>query len=276
MGSPTFWWYDLGATTFTSLQLPNLTRCERRPFRDVVDAEGWGVSRLDRGGGQLVRLGARMSTGQSSQMSAIRGLMTLDTHLRSGGHVMFAADAETQFCAPTVQPAYAGDTSLYVRASVLPVTSYQLSAGTELLIQTLNPLHYERVAMSADQVDQGGVLKFDIGRNLHRDVPEGSIIRQFRTFPTLYMDAATANSPERWLADDRYPNRIFEMDLTLVELPYEVAAVVQAQLASGSTRTDQGGRSLDAAIFEGLTGGTGPHGTNLTQAARAGLSGRWD
>lgn len=252
MGTPGIWWYDRGTLTFNNVGLPNLIRCDRQQFRDVADAEGWRVSRLDRGGGQLVRIQSRLNT--VDDIDEIRALQTLDSHLRSGGKISFAGDTGVVFCGATVAPAAPGDTTLVVSTTVLPYGTATLSTGDELLIQTLNPLHYERAVLSADQSLNRFTLTLTLSTGLLREVPEGSVIRQFRTFPALYMDARSATSPERWLSDERYPGRIYEMDLTLVELPYEVSALTSGVgvLGSGTTRLDMGGDSLESVISKGL------------------------
>ncbi len=271
MGTPGIWWYDRGQTSPTKLTLPYLIRCERQPFRNVVDAEGWQMARHDRSGGQLVRIVSRLNT--ADHLADIRLLQTLDTHLRSGGRVAFAGDQAVVYAGRTRAPAKAGDTTLNVTASFLPFGTSTLSSGDELLIQTLQPLHYERNVLSADQAASGTGYSLALSVGLTRDVPEGSIIRQFRTFPVLYMDARTANSPDRWLADDRYPGRIFEMDLTLTELPYEVAALADAQLASGDLRVDMGGLTLESAVIQGLR--ERPRGLDIGAAISQSGTRRW-
>lgn len=253
MGSPSLYWYDLGASTFNTIGLPNLLRCDRQQFRDVVDAEGYMLARLDRGGGQLVRFASRLNP-NTGDLPEIHALMTLDSHLRSGGRVSLVGDSDTAFCSASVVPAAPGATSLVVSANVLPYGG-TLASGAEILIQTANPLHYERAILQADATVTGATVTLTLNTGLLREVPEGSVVRQFRTFPTLYMDARTANSAERWLSDDQYPGRIYELDLTLVELPYEVAAIASGAglLADGTTTAEMGGQSTESLISQALT-----------------------
>jgi len=73
-------------------------------------------------------------------------------------------------------------------------------------------------------------------------------VRTQYTFPTLYMDATGSNGSTRWLDDTRHPGLIYEMDLTLVELPWEVAAMLSGELATGNLQIGSGGLSINQQI----------------------------
>jgi hypothetical protein len=62
------------------------------------------------------------------------------------------------------------------------------------------------------------------------------------------MDATTANNSTRWLDDSRHPGLIFDMDLTLVELPWEVSAMLGGELATGNLQIGSGGLSINDTI----------------------------
>ena len=62
------------------------------------------------------------------------------------------------------------------------------------------------------------------------------------------MDAAASTSSTSFLSDVRHPGIIFELDLSLVELPHEIESMVDAVLATGDRQLGEGGTSLDEAV----------------------------
>jgi hypothetical protein len=72
------------------------------------------------------------------------------------------------------------------------------------------------------------------------------------------MDAAAANSSTSFLSDVRHPGIIFEMDLSLVELPHEIESMVDAVLATGNRQLGEGGASIDEAVQSNVFSGERP------------------
>ena len=256
MGNPSIFWYPAGATTFKTITLPHVSGVHVDQFRDVVDAEGLTMTRLDRGGGRIVTIRGRYSV--ASDEVAIRALQTLDSHLRSGGRIAFCLDSDKAFMTRTVWPSYSGSSNLNVDANVLPFGSVTLATNDELVIQQTAPLRYERAKMS------GGPTSASVGQNLplssplFYEHPRHSIVRTQYTFPALYLDAAGANSSTSFLSDVRHPGIIFEMDLALVELPHEIESMVDAVLADANRQLGEGGASLDESVQSNVFTGERP------------------
>jgi hypothetical protein len=273
MGSPTFYWTPDGAPYYKAVSLPNVQQISRAPYREVLDAEGSTMTRLDRGGGQLVNIRSRLNV--ANHAAIIRKLQTMDSHLRSGGRVSFLGDGTKGFCAVTSGASVSGDTKLTVEANALQYSNVSLVTGDEILIQLNAPLHYERAVLSADQTALGGRLQLTLSSGVYNEIPAGAVVRWWRCFPVLYMDASTANSPERWLRDERYPGLIYDLDLTLVELPAEVASVANSgDLANANLSIGQGGKTLNSLLSQRPDFGMRDTPV-LDNIAKADLSGRW-
>ena len=146
MGNPKIFWYPAGSTSFQTITLPHVSGVHVDQFRDVVDAEGLTMTRLDRGGGRIVTIRGRYNVAANAPV--IRSLQTLDSHLRAGGRIAFCLDSDKAFMTRTVWPSYTGTATLNVDVNVLPFGSVTLAADDELLIQQTAPLRYERAAMS--------------------------------------------------------------------------------------------------------------------------------
>jgi hypothetical protein len=247
MGNPRFYWYPEGATSFETIQLPHVSAVAVAQFRDVVDAEGLTMTRLDRGGGRLVTIRGRYNT--ANHANVIRALQTLDAYLRYGGRVAFAIDSAKAYMAPLVMTALPGTQQIFTDANVLPFTAggVTLANNDEIEIQVTNPLRYERAVVTSAVATTSG-YNLTLGRGLYNFQPQNAIVRTQYTFPTLYMDATGSNGSTRWLDDTRHPGLIYEMDLTLVELPWEVAAMLSGELATGNLQIGSGGLSINQQI----------------------------
>jgi len=256
MGNPKIFWYPAGATGFETITLPHVSGVHVDQFRDVVDAEGLTMTRLDRGGGRIVTIRGRYNV--AANETAIRGLQTLDSHLRSGGRIAFCLDSDKAFMSRTVWPSYSGTSNLNVDANVLPFGSVTLATDDELLIQQTAPLRYERAALSGSPTTATVGQNLPLKRALYYEHPRHTIVRTQYTFPSLYMDAAAANSPTSFLSDVRHPGIIFELDLSLVELPHEIESMVDAVLATGNKQLGEGGTSLDGAVQSNVFTGQRP------------------
>jgi len=247
MGTPKIFWYPDGSSSFRTINLPHVSAVHVSQFRDVVDAEGLTMTRLDRGGGRLVTIRGRYTT--ANHANTIRDLHTLDSHLRYGGRIAFCLDSDLAYLSVLVRSSLSGVNVVYTDSNLLPYTSgVVLQADTELTIQTTQPLRYERVKMSTGQVASGTGHKLTFSTNLFYTAPSGALIRPQYTFPVLYLDAAGANSGARWLDDSRFPGVIYELDLTLVELPHEVEAQAQGLLATANNQREAGGLTIEEQV----------------------------
>jgi hypothetical protein len=253
MGNPRIFWYPAGSSSFQVISLPHVSGVHVDQFRDVVDAEGLTMTRLDRGGGRIVTIRGRYSV--ASNEAAIRGLQTLDSHLRAGGRIAFVLDSDKAFMSRTVWPAYTGIASINVDVNVLPFGTTTLATNDELVIQQTAPLRYERVAIASTPTAAPIGQVLPLKRNLYYEHPRHSVVRTQYCFPSLYMDAAAATSSTSFLSDVRHPGIIFEMDLSLVELPHEIESMVDAVLATGDRQLGEGGTSIDEAVQSNVFAG---------------------
>lgn len=246
MGQPKIFWYPDGAAAFQTIQLPHVSAIAVAQFRDVADAEGNTMTRLDRGGGRLITIRGRYNT--ANHASVIRALQTLDSYLRYGGRIAYAHDSDKAWMAPLIRFGASGSTSVFTDSNVLPYSSaITLANGDEIEFQVTNPLRYERAVIQSASASGSGYF-LTLSRGLYNQQPANTIVRTQYTFPSLYMDASTANSATRWLDDSRHPGLIYEMDLTLVELPYEVASMLGSSLATGFTQIGAGGFSINDTV----------------------------
>jgi len=262
MGTPRIFWYPAGSLSFETIVLPHVSAVNVAQFRDVVDAEGPTMARLDRGGGRIINIRGRYNVANHS--TAIRGLLSLDSHIRAGGRIAFALDVEKMFASRLVFPAYSGKSNLNVDVNALPYTSPSLVINDELLIQQTSPLRYERVAMSGNATAASIGFNLPLKRNLYYEHPRHTIVRSQYCFPALYLDAAGANSPTTWISDARHPGLIYDLDITLVELPREVELVIDAVLANGNRQLGEGGVTPNMAVTEGAFQSTFPQYSPVT------------
>lgn len=70
MGNPKIFWYPAGSTSFQTITLPHVSGVHVDQFRDVVDAEGLTMTRLDRGGGRIVTIRGRYNVAANAPLSA--------------------------------------------------------------------------------------------------------------------------------------------------------------------------------------------------------------
>ena len=262
MGTPRIFWYPAGSLSFETIVLPHVSAVNVSQFRDVVDAEGPTMARLDRGGGRIINIRGRYNVANHS--NAIRGLLSLDSHIRAGGRIAFALDVEKMYASRLVFPAFSGKSSLNVDVNALPYTSPSLVINDELLIQQTSPLRYERVAMSGNATAASIGFSLPLKRNLYYEHPKHTIVRSQYCFPALYLDAAGANSPTTWISDARHPGLIYDLDITLVELPREVELVIDAVLANGNRQLGEGGVTPNMAVTEGAFQSTLPQYSPVT------------
>ena len=262
MGTPRIFWYPAGSLSFETIVLPHVSAVNVSQFRDVVDAEGPTMARLDRGGGRIINIRGRYNVANHS--NAIRGLLSLDSHIRAGGRIAFALDVEKMFASRLVFPAFSGKSNLNVDVNALPYTSPSLVINDELLIQQTSPLRYERVAMSGNATAASIGFSLPLKRNLYYEHPRHTIVRSQYCFPALYLDAAGANSPTTWISDARHPGLIYDLDITLVELPREVELVIDAVLANGNRQLGEGGVTPNMAVTEGAFQSTLPQYSPVT------------
>ena len=262
MGTPRIYWYPAGSLAFETIVLPHVSAVNVSQFRDVVDAEGPTMARLDRGGGRIITIRGRYNV--ASHSTAIRGLLSLDSHIRAGGRIAFALDVEKMYASRLVFPAFSGKSSLNVDVNALPYTSPSLVINDELLIQQTSPLRYERVAMSGNATAAPIGFNLPLKRNLYYEHPKHTIVRSQYCFPALYLDAAGANSPTTWISDARHPGLIYDLDITLVELPREVELVIDAVLANGNRQLGEGGVTPNMAVTEGAFQSTLPQYSPVT------------
>ena len=262
MGTPRIFWYPAGSLSFETIVLPHVSAVNVSQFRDVVDAEGPTMARLDRGGGRIINIRGRYNVANHS--NAIRGLLSLDSHIRAGGRIAFALDVEKMFASRLVFPAFSGKSNLNVDVNALPYTSPSLVINDELLIQQTSPLRYERVAMSGNATAASIGFSLPLKRNLYYEHPKHTIVRSQYCFPALYLDAAGANSPTTWISDARHPGLIYDLDITLVELPREVELVIDAVLANGNRQLGEGGVTPNMAVTEGAFQSTLPQYSPVT------------
>lgn len=243
MGQPKIFWYPDGAAAFQTIALPHVSAIAVSQYRDVADAEGLTMTRLDRGGGRLITLRGRYNV--ANHANVIRALQTLDSYLRYGGRIAYVHDSDKAWMAPMLAGRNSGSNNVSVETNVLPyTTSVTLESGDEIEFQVSNPLRYERAVIDTVLTTSYGHY-LTLSRGLYNQQPANTIVRTQYCFPSLYMDARAANSPERWLDDSRHPGLIYEMDLTLVELPYEVASMLGSSLASGNLQIGAGGFSIN-------------------------------
>lgn len=246
MGAPKIFWYPEGAASFQTIALPHVSAIAVAQYRDVTDAEGNSMTRLDRGGGRLITLRGRYNV--ANHANVIRALQSLDSYLRYGGRIAYAHDSDKAYMAPLVRTAGSGISTIFTGSHVLPYSSaITLASNDEIEIQVTNPLRYESAVITA-AIAYGTGYSLTLGRGLYNEQPLNAIVRTRYTFPVLYMDATAANSASRWLDDSRHPGLIYEMDLTLVELPYEVAAMLDSTLASGNLQVGSGGLTINTQI----------------------------
>jgi len=262
MGTPRIYWYPAGSLAFETIILPHVSAVNVSQFRDVVDAEGPTMARLDRGGGRIITIRGRYNV--ASHSTAIRGLLSLDSHIRAGGRIAFALDHEKMYASRLVFPAYSGKSSLNIDVNALPFETTTLVANDELLIQQTSPLRYERVAMSSNATAASIGFVLPLKRGLYYEHPPHTIVRSQYCFPALYLDAAGANSPTTWISDARHPGLIYDLDITLVELPREVELVVDAVLANGNRQLGEGGVTPNMAVTEGAFQSTFPQYSPVT------------
>lgn len=246
MGQPKIFWYPDGAAAFQTIALPHVSAIAVSQYRDVADAEGLTMTRLDRGGGRLITLRGRYNV--ANHANVIRALQTLDSYLRYGGRIAYVHDSDKAWMAPLIRFGASGSTTVFTDSNVLPYSSgVTLANGDEIEFQVSDPLRYERaVIQSASPSGTGYFLT--LSRGLYNQQPANTIVRGQYCFPSLYMDARAANSPERWLDDSRHPGLIYEMDITLVELPYEVASMLDSSLASGNLQIGAGGFTINDTV----------------------------
>ena len=248
--------------SFETIVLPHVSAVNVSQFRDVVDAEGPTMARLDRGGGRIITIRGRYNV--ASHSTAIRGLLSLDSHIRAGGRIAFALDADKMYASRLVFPGFSGKSNLNVDVNALPFTTTTLVINDELLIQQTSPLRYERVAMSGNATAASIGFNLPLKRNLYYEHPKHTIVRSQYCYPALYLDAAGANSPTTWISDARHPGLIYDMDLTMVELPREVELVVDAVLANGNRQLGEGGVTPNMAVTEGAFQSTLPQYSPVT------------
>lgn len=251
MGDPRIYWYPAGATGFETINLPHVSAVNVSQFRDVVDAEGLTMARLDRGGGRIVSIRGRYSFANHAEV--IRGLQTLESHLRSGGRIAFALDSEKMYASRLISRSLTGQTSIRVDAkNALPFSTVTLNSADQLLLQQTSPLRYERVKIQGTVTTVTSSRLIPLSRGLYYEHPTHTIVRTEYSFPALYMDAAASNSPTSFLSDERHPGLIFELDVSLVELPHEIESLVDATLATGNRQRGEGGASLNEAIKDNV------------------------
>ncbi len=246
MGQPKIFWYPEGAASFQTIALPHVSAIAVSQYRDVADAEGLTMTRLDRGGGRLITPRGRYNV--ANHANVIRALQTLDSYLRYGGRIAYAHDSDKAWMAPLIRFGASGSTSVFTDSNVLPYsTAVTLANNDEIEFMVTNPLRFERAVIST-AIAYGTGYHLTLSRGLYNQQPNNGIVRTQYCFPSLYMDARAANSPERWLDDSRHPGLIYEMDLTLVELPYEVASMLGSSLASGNYQIGAGGFSINDTV----------------------------
>lgn len=246
MGQPKIFWYPDGAASFQTIALPHVSAIAVSQYRDVADAEGLTMTRLDRGGGRLITLRGRYNV--ANHANVIRALQTLDSYLRYGGRIAYVHDSDKAWMAPLIRFGASGSTTVFTDSNVLPYSSgVTLANGDEIEFQVSDPLRYERAVIQS-AIASGTGYFLTLSRGLYNQQPANTIVRGQYCFPSLYMDARAANSPERWLDDSRHPGLIYEMDITLVELPYEVASMLGSSLASGNLQIGAGGFTINDTV----------------------------
>ena len=257
MGTPRIYWYPAGALSFQTIVLPYVSAVNVAQFRNVIDAEGLTMSRLDRGGGRIITIRARYNVAEHHE--AIRGLLTLDSHLRSGGRIAFGLDSDKMYASRLLIPGFTGRNTINVDANnALTFGTVTLSVNDELLLQQTAPLRYERVALSSGPSTAALGQVLTLKRNLYYEHPKHTIVRTQYCYPALYLDAAGSNSPTSWISDTRHPGIIYDLDLSLVELPHEIESLVDSTLADGNRQIGEGGVPIEEAVQSGVFTGQRP------------------
>tara|TARA_R100001440_G_scaffold7515_1_gene14695 strand:+ start:4604 stop:5446 length:843 start_codon:yes stop_codon:yes gene_type:complete len=246
MGVPTIFWYPAGSYTFKTIALPHVSAVNVSQFRDVVDAEGLTMTRLDRGGGRIVTIRGRYNF--AAHAATIRALQTLNSHLRSGGRIAFVLDSDKAFMSRLVFPGFSGKSTINVDVNALPFGAVTLASGDELLIQQTSPLRYERCVISGTPTASTIGQNLPLSANLFYEHPRHTVVRTEYCFPSLYLDAAGSNSPSAWLSDVRHPGLVYDLDINLVELPNEIESMVDAVLADANRQLGDGGSTINEAV----------------------------
>lgn len=242
----TIYWWPEGAASWDSITLPLMSRVDDRTYRDVSDAVGAVMTRMDRGSGRRIRVTSKIH--RINDETAWLQLLSLDSYLRAGGRISLGDSAAMYlgFCTTQVS---AGQTVVRTGGSVLPYTTPSLSAGAYLRLEREGPDLVEVAKMASIVSSRTITLSAGVNQEL------GSLVavRPYRTFPVLYMPAEQASSDDRWLSDERIPGLIYDLDLTLEERPAEVFALYDGgkSLASATQRVGQGALNLNGAVVNG-------------------------
>jgi hypothetical protein len=261
----TVYWWPEGAGSWKSITLPLISTVEDRTYRDVIDAVGAVMTRLDRGSGRQIRITSRIN--RINDETTWLQLLSLDSYLRGGGRISLG-QSDAMYLAFATTSIVAGQTAITTGGNVLPYDTPSLSSGDYLRLERYGPDLVDVAKLSA--IVAGKSITLAAG--LQQDLGSLVAVRPYRTFPVLYMPAEKAADDERWLADERHPGLIYDLDLLLEERPAEVFALYESgkSLASSSQRLGQGVVSLNRAIE--ATGGTV---RKLGARSGKGAGGRW-
>jgi hypothetical protein len=257
------YWYPEGASTWSSITLPNVTRCEITQERDISDAVGRVATRLDRGGWRRVRITSTIH--RINDEEAWQNLQTLEGYLRLGGRVAIGP-SNKMFLGFSTNSLAPGNSTIYLGGNVLSYDSASIGSTDYLLVSSADGRLSE--VRKCSSVAAGGTSAI-LTVGLKQALGLGAAVRSRYCFPVLYLPEDRAATSPIW-SDDRYPGLVFDLDLELEELPGEVFALAQTGkfLPSSTQSTRQGRLGLNEAIMQAT-------GQVTRKGPSRGLGGRW-
>lgn len=250
-----FYYYPPGASSFTTITIPRMTKLDPQPFRRVIDATSLGgCKRLDMGGGRRVRVHIK-ALAVSAHETFIRQMKTLETYLRAGGRVALAP-VDGAWGSWTTTAVTAQDTVIFTIGSQFPYqSSPSIPSGTEITVE--GPAsNYQQEFLEVNTVQAAGSgTQITPTSAVSQTFGEPTFVRNSSFFPCLYLDESEASDGE-WFTNER--NHLYEVDITLIENPGEIAALqaTASSLASSALKVENGGLSINGAVNKGKAVGT--------------------
>ena len=243
MGTLTIYWWPEGAASWASIPLPYATALDDAPYRTCSDSVGAVASRLDRGGGRMVRLTTTLN--EAKHAETLRELRGLVRYLQAGGRLSLGYD-DQMYLGAVATPWVAGLGTVDTPGNVLTYGSPTHTSGDRWRAERLSPLLEEHLLLSSITTP-GPFDRLIFSTPPQQELAQGALVRPWRCFPSLFLPESEARSTERILNDARNPGFTFDVDMTLQELPHELDALVTTagQMAGANLTTDQGGKSLN-------------------------------
>lgn len=250
-------YYPRGSSSFETIILPrtsDLLLSDRRARTDAFPVGG-SLLTADLGGWRDVRIISERIT----DTSVINQLLSLDSHIRSGGSIAYALSLSKSAGAWARAGVRSGSTTISLRSlQEFPYDTTELKGGSEITIESPNPNHFRQWAI-IDSVN-GNVIT--LTSPLLYDMDGPVFVRYKDFYPVLFMEASQADS-DQWLTHDHRRN--YTVDLQLVEMPgsIQLLAPVIDLVWSDAAPEGIGHLTTDAAL--GVSRVTGPRisGTEL-------------